>query len=116
MIGIGTAAPFQARRLMDGSIPFELLLDPQRRLYEALGLRTQSLGRFVFNLRAWLRWVRSFLVRGQGRITGHYSVLPGVAIVDATGDVAYLYRGSGLGDYPDLDEVLDRLQGATRNI
>ncbi len=45
----------------------------------------------------------------QRRITGHYSNLPGVCVIDAHGNVMYIYTGSGLGDYPPLETVLDEL-------
>jgi len=58
----------------------------------------QSLLRYVLNLRAWLRWLWAFVTnRRQGKITGHHSNLPGVAIVLSDGSVPYLYRGTGIG-------------------
>lgn len=114
-VGIGTAAGYQARRLMERSIPYRLLVDPDRAAYDAFAMRTQSLTTYVLNLRAWLRWLRHFPRRGQGRITGHYSVTPGVVVVDASGRVHFAYRGSSLGDYPKLDDVLAALAVATGN-
>jgi hypothetical protein len=114
-VGVGPAAPYQARHLMARSIPFELLIDTAARTYDSLGFDRQSLLRFVFNIRAWLRWLRAFLVKGQGRITGHYSMLPGVAIVDETGRIHYRHGGKGLGDYPKPDDVLAHLSAAIGN-
>ncbi len=114
-LGIGTAAGYQARRLADRGIDFPLLLDPKRAAYDAFAMHRQSLTRFVFDLRAWLRWLRHFPRHGQGRITGHYSTTPGVVIVDEAGRVHYSYCGSALGDYPKLDDVLSALEDATGN-
>jgi hypothetical protein len=113
--GIGTAAPHQARHLMKRSIPYPLYLDPGRRAYDALGIGTQGWLRYIFNVRAWLRWLRAFVVRGHGRITGHHSTLPGVAIIGPGDQVHHVHRGRSLGDYPRLGEVLDRMQWATGN-
>jgi len=92
---------------MSTSIPFQLFLDPSGRLLDRLGVRRQSLVRYVFNIAAWLRWLRALVTnRRQYRITGHYSDVPAVAVVSPGGQVTYVYRATGLGDYPDLDEVL----------
>jgi hypothetical protein len=32
-----------------------------------------------------------------------------VCVVDARGEVTYVYRGTGLGDYPPIEAVLDEL-------
>ncbi len=92
-----------------------MLVDPARASYDAFGMGRQSLRRFVFDLRAWSRWLRHFPRHGQGRITGHYSTTPGVVIVDAAGIVQYRYRGSALGDYPKLDDVLGALEAMSGN-
>lgn len=39
VVGVGRAADYQARHLMETAVGYELLLDPQQRLYEALELR-----------------------------------------------------------------------------
>jgi hypothetical protein len=115
VVGIGTAAPHQARHLMERSVPYRLYLDPERHAYDALGIGTQGWLRYIFNIRAWLRWLRAFVVRGHGRITGHHSTLPGVAIVGPGTKVHYVYQGRSLGDYPKLGDLLDRLGAATGN-
>ncbi len=101
---------------MSTSIPYRLLLDPDDRLTPALDLHRQSLLGFLFNLRAWLRWVRAFLRhRRQYRITGHYSAVPTVAVVTPDGGVPWIRRGRGIGDYPPLDDALAALAAATGN-
>lgn len=116
VIGIAPAAPYQARHLMGKRIPFPLLLDPERGVSEALGIGTQSRARYVLNVSGWWRWLRAFAAnRRQGRVTGHYSTLPGIAVVTANGDVTFNHRGSGLGDYPPLDRVVSALNDAIGN-
>lgn len=110
-VGIGTAAAYQARGLLKRGHPFPLWLDPERRVYDALGLGRLSLARFLFDARGWGRYLRSLAaVRRQGLITAHYSVLSGVALTDAAGEVRYVHRATGLGDYPPVDELIGRLR------
>ncbi|MEN8040909.1 MAG: hypothetical protein ABFR95_05340 [Actinomycetota bacterium] len=112
VIGIAPAAPHQARRLMSESVPYRLFMDSEQALNTRIGLGKQSLVQFLFDLRAWWRYIRAFASgHRQRRITGHYSNLPAVCVVDGAGEVVYAYRGTGLGDYPPLQEILDQLDG-----
>ena len=109
-IGVGPQAPDQAARLLANGYTYPLLLDPDYNVGNALGVGRQSLARYLFNLRAWGRWLWAFLTnRRQGRITGHYSNLPGTAVVDAAGEVHWVHRGTGLGDYPPVERILREL-------
>ncbi len=90
--------------------PYPLLLDPEYNLGAAIAVGRQSLPRYLFDLRAWARWLWAFLTnRRQGKITGHYSNLPGTAVVDASGEVHWVHRGTGLGDHPPVGRVLQEL-------
>lgn len=110
VIGIAPASAAQAERLMRTTVPYQLLLDPDRLVGERIGLGSQSFARFVLNVPAWWRYMKAFLSGNwQRRITGHYSNLPGVCVVDAQGNVTYVYKGTGLGDYPPLESVLNEL-------
>ena len=110
VIGVGPKAPYQAERLVADGYPFPLLLDPDYHLGTAIGVGRQSLAGFLFNLRAWARWLWAFLTnRRQGKITGHYSNLPGTVVVNATGKVLWVHRGTGLGDHPPVDRILEQL-------
>ncbi len=115
VLTVGVAADFQAEyltRTYDITMP--LLLDGDQNLYRALDLpRLRGL--------AWLRWStyrnyvplfwsryirRSVSGPTQGRPAGDATQMPGIAIVDGDGRLAYVHRGQGLGDYPPLSEVL----------
>lgn len=110
MIGIAPASVAQAGHLMSTTVPFQLLLDPDHLVNNRIGLRKQSFACFVLNMPAWWRYLKAFLSGNrQRRITGHYSNVPGVCVVDAQGVVTYVYKGSGLGDYPPLETVLNEL-------
>ena len=111
VIGVGPKAPHQAAKLSADGYPYSLLLDPDYNLGTALGVGRQSLAGYLLNLRAWGRWLWAFLTnRRQGKITGHYSNLPGTAIVDATGEVHWVHRGTGLGDHPPVERILHQLE------
>jgi hypothetical protein len=112
VIGVGPKAPNQATRLIAKGYPYPLLLDPDHNLGTAIGVGRQSLAAYLFNLRAWIRWLWAFLTnRRQGKITGHYSNLPGTVIVDGSGEVHWVHRGTGLGDYPPVERILRHLEG-----
>jgi hypothetical protein len=107
VIGVAPAAGFQATHLMDTSIPYELLMDREHTLSRDLEVGTQTLGRFVFNLKAWSNYAVAFARnRKQGKITQGHAVLPAIFVVDAESTVMYLHRGTGIADYPPLSEVL----------
>jgi len=110
VIGVAPAAGFQATHLMETSIPYELLMDREHSLSTTLDVGTQSLFRFVFNLKAWWNYTIAFVRnRRQGKITQSYTVLPAIFVVDADSTVTYLYRGTAIADYPPLTEVLSEL-------
>ena len=110
VIGVAPAASYQATHLMETSIPYELLMDPDHKLSRKLDVGTQSLGRFLFNLKAWWGYAIAFARnRKQGRITQSYAVLPAIFVVDSNSQVTYLYRGTAIADYPPLTEVLGEL-------
>ena len=67
LVGVGRAADYQASHLMETSVGYELLLDPDQRLYEALSLRRFPWWR-MFDPRTWRNDVRSLRRARQGRI------------------------------------------------
>lgn len=111
VVAVGPTAPHQAANLLANGYPYPLLLDPDNNLGSAIGVGRQSLARYLFNLRAWARWLWAFVTnRRQGKITGHYSNLPGTAVVNAEGEVHWVHRGTGLGDHPPIRRILRELR------
>jgi hypothetical protein len=111
VIGVGPKAPDQAANLIAKGYPYPLLLDPDYNLGTAIGVGRQSLAAYLLNLRAWARWLWAFVTnRRQGKITGHYSNLPGTAVVDGSGEVHWVHRGTGLGDHPPMRRILQELK------
>lgn len=112
VVGVGTGADFQARQLMARGVPFPLLVDPERNLYRVLGLEHIRWHRFL-QPSTWWRYLRSARVARQGRLTGDVRQSPGVAIIDTDRRIRYLHRGTTLGDYPPVEEVLQALRAVT---
>lgn len=104
-LAVSVGAPHQARWLLDTyGIRFPLLLDPDRRLYEALDLpRRWWVG---LNPRGWWNYTRA-IARGnrQGAII-EPNQLPGLAVLDAEANAVWVHRGRALGDYPPLERAL----------
>ena len=91
-------------------LPFPLYLDEGQQVRDFLELHRPGLLEWITDLRAWARYLRALLRnRRQYRITGHYSNVPAVAIVDREGTISYLHRGRGIVDYPPLSEILSRV-------
>lgn len=112
VIGVGTGADFQARDLMENGISFPLLVDPERNFYRVLGLARIRWYKF-FQPSTWTKYLRGARGARQGRLTGDIMQTPGIAIIDPDRRLRYLHRGTTLGDYPALDEVLDALRAVT---
>ena len=107
---VGTGAAWQAERLMAEGMPFECLVDPDANLYRALGIGRVGLGEWLrpSTIR---RYVRAFRRGGrQGRITGDWRRLSGVAVVDPDRRVRWAHIADGVGDYPTVDAVLEALE------
>jgi hypothetical protein len=107
-IAVGGSAPHQARALAAEGSWFPCLLDPQKRVYDALDLGFLGFG--LLNPIGCWRYLRGFF-RGarQGRVSDPNQA-PGVAILDARGVARWIWRGSTVADYPRLPEALARLK------
>lgn len=113
-LAVATGADFQARQLMREGLPFPALLDPDKNLYRALGIPRIPWEQW-FRPTTWKLYSRSVRRARQGRLTGDILQAPGITVVDGERTIRYLRRGTTLGDYPPLDEILDALRqvGAT---
>lgn len=104
LVGVGGAADYQARHLMDHGIEFPLLLDPEHTLYQALDVRRIHWWMMVHPA-TWRNYLLAARRARQGRITGHPLQAPGLAIVDTDGAIRFLHRGKTLGDYPSIADI-----------
>lgn len=114
VIGVATGADFQARQLMASGIPFPLLVDPDRNVYRALGLDHIRWYHFL-QPSTWRRYLAGAKGARQGRLTGDLRQAPGVAVIASDRRLRYLHRGTTLGDYPPLDEVLAALRSVAES-
>jgi hypothetical protein len=108
-LAVATGADFQARQLVQDGLPFPALLDPDKNLYRALEITHIKWDQW-FRPSTWRLYFRSLRRARQGRPTGDILQAPGIVILDADGTIRYLHRGTTLGDYPPLSEVLDALR------
>jgi len=107
-IGLSVGADFQAAWLIDHcKIPYPLLIDPERKVHAAIELRRRA--SVALNRRGWAKYATA-IARGnrQGKVIDPIQA-PGLTLLDATAETAWVHRGKALGDYPPLDEVLRRL-------
>lgn len=107
-MAIASGAPHQAEALMTKGIWFPCLVDPTRQVAGALGIGKIGLG--WLDPTGWWAYVRA-LFRGarQGEITDPLQS-PGIAILDGSGTARLVDRGTTLGDYPPLADVLASLR------
>ncbi len=117
VVAVGTAAGWQARQLMAGDadtepIGFECLVDPNRVLYETLGLGRVRWHQWL-TPELWRNYLGAFRRGGrQGAVTGDRRQLSGVAIVASDRRLMYLHRSRTVGDYPSIDSMLGHLPDA----
>lgn len=112
-VAVATGADYQARALMSEGLPFPALLDPDKNLYRALGIERIPWDQWL-RLSTWTRYLGSLRRARQGRLTGDIFQAPGVVVLDAERTIRYLHRGTTLGDYPSLPEILDALRAVAK--
>jgi len=113
-IGNGTveqAAAFVRSQGLDG---LRLVVDPERRVYEAAGARVGTLSQLV-GPRVMLAGAR--LAAGgsgarQGQVIGHAAQLGGVLIVAPDGSVPYAHLAENAADLAPGEEVLEAARKA----
>ncbi len=111
VIGVATREDYQARRLMESGVPFELLLDPDDTLRRALGIA----GRFppwnLLDPRGALDYLRAVRqARSFDPIWAEATQRPGVVLLDVDLAVRWSHVGSRIGDYPAVAEILSAIE------
>lgn len=112
-MGMGTPEESAAFE-MKFDIPFPLISDPKRQLYQAFGLKTVS----TFELLSPSVAFKGILAVTQGHTVGipigDVRQLPGVFIIDTDGHIIYSYFASDPSDHPAPDTILEALKAKSR--
>lgn len=102
-------------RAYQADLPFEIIADPERRLYRMYGVTSSA--RSVLDPRAWPAFVRGVFARhpsstfaGEGGHTG----LPADFLIDLDGVIADCHYGAHADDQWTVDDVLDRARRVSR--
>lgn len=105
---IGQGTPAHARAFQeDHGLDFRLLVDPDRKTYEAAGAKAASVTELL-GPRVALKGLKAVVGERvvQGRTIGHPAQLGGVLVVAPGGEVVWSHLANDAGDNPPNDEVL----------
>lgn len=108
LISFGTSELTQAW-VAETNASFHVLLDPERRAYQAFGL-DQSMRR-SWGIKVWLEYTRLMAKGRKWRgIQGDSSQLGGDFIVDRDGIIQMAYRSHDPTDRPAVSYILEKLE------
>ena len=92
-------------------VPFPMIADPEKRLFEAFRLKQASAGALL-SAKMVFRGVTAMAKgHGIGVPKGDVRQLPGVFIIDTDGRILFSHHASGPADHPAPDVLLDVLKG-----
>jgi peroxiredoxin len=109
LVGLGTVRETEIFKTRF-DVPFDMLSDPQRRLFKAFELRRGtpsellSVGTVVKGLSAMFRGYR------MGAPQGDVNQLPGVFVIDTAGSVRFSHYARDASDHPDPAVILEVLR------
>ncbi len=109
LVGMGTPEESAAFE-MKFAIPFPLISDPKRSLYQAFGLKQVSLPGLLSPTVA----IKGMLALARGHTLGvpigDIRQLPGVFIINTNGQIVYRHIAGDPSDHPDPDSILAALE------
>lgn len=114
VIAVGGSADHQARWLRDTKgVDMPLLLDPDQAVRAVAGVGDLSV-RQMSSLGGASNYAK-LLVRGfRPQVpTADATKAPGIVVFDADFDVTWVHRGEMLGDYPTVDDLIERIESLT---
>ncbi len=96
--------------------PFDLVADPEKRIFKAYGVEKGLAGMFSFAVmrdyyRALMAGFKPGLFTSDGGITGN----PADFIIDADGRIAFAHYGRQYADSLDVDQVVELRRGQAEN-
>ena len=109
LVGLGTREETVAFKVKY-DIPFEIIVDPDRRLFRAFQL-PQASGKSLLSVGMAIKGL-SAMARGHGIGVpkGDVRQLPGVFIIDAGGTIQFSHYAKDPSDHPGADELLKHLE------
>lgn len=109
VIGQGTPANAAWFR-REFELDIDLLVDADRRAYEAAGTKVATVGELV-GPRMLARGLKRALGSGviQGKIVGHPAQLGGLMLVTPGGAAPWVHLSDDASDYPPNDEVIEAI-------
>ena len=117
LVVIGQGTPRHAQSFKeDHGLDLTLLVDPDRKTYEAAGAKMAGVTD-LFGPKVALRGLKA--VAGervvQGRTIGHPAQLGGVLVIAPGGEIAWSHLANDAGDNPPNDVVLEAAKKAAAN-
>jgi peroxiredoxin len=108
LVGLGSVeqtAAFKERF----DVPFPMIADPEKRLFEAFRLKRAATGALL-SAKMVFRGVTAMAKgHGMGVPQGDVRQLPGVFIIGTDGRILFSHHASGPADHPSPDVLLDVL-------
>jgi alkyl hydroperoxide reductase subunit AhpC len=91
-------------------VPFPMIADPERELFQVFGLKQGSTGSLL-SRRMFLRGVKAMAKgHGIGVPQGDVRQLPGVFIIDSAGCIRFSYHAASPADQPRPETLLAVLE------
>jgi peroxiredoxin len=108
LVGMGT--PEESAVFAEKSgLPFPVISDPGRRLYQAFGLKMASALELLSPSVAFKAFAAMVQGHGVGMPVGDIRQLSGVFIIDTAGRIVFSHIAKDPADHPDADTILAAL-------
>ena len=109
LVGMGSAADTAAFRKRF-EVPFAMIADPEKKLFEAVHLKRASAGSLL-SAGMVIKGLKAMADgHGIGVPRGDVRQLPGVFIIDANGRILFSHHADGPADHPHPQILLDVLR------
>jgi peroxiredoxin len=91
-------------------VPFQMIADPQKRLFSAFRLKKASTGSLI-SAKVVVKGVKALAKgHGMGVPRGDVRQLPGVFIIDTAGRILFSHHAEGPADHPRPEDLLAALR------
>jgi len=110
LVGLGNVAETAAFKKRF-QVPFDMIADPEKRLFEAFRLKQASAGSLL-SAKMVFKGLKSMARgHGMGLPRGDVRQLPGVFIIDTAGRIRFSHHAATPADHPSPEALLDVLRG-----